>query len=788
MFLARKTVCGVIFLAGSLGFILWSNTATAGQGTYEIKTMTVDGNQKDVAVFDLYMEPSSGNIFNSGDLDKIETALDEANKILWDATEGHFLVDNLYVVPGDRRSTDQFSDIVFDRGSGWSSVSPFLGDKGPGDALTQIYWVDEADNLSPGELAHEFVHYILTCGDGYTVRTGACSDKRGQGAEIIANRSEGMGACIETGDESPAESTLTQHSAGTTAGDTIGSEFCTNSNHDPVVGCDALDNTATTNQSYQSIKIQDAASKRSCWETVEVEWSHATAPSNAPKTDVPSGYESPDVIDLQARGNYVSLVLDRSGSMGWAVTGDYDEVCKDGKDNDDDGSTDENDCSIPRIKQLKAGARAFLRLAEHREGFNVGVLSFSSQPTVDQKFLKADSSNISTLENAVDGISPSKRTAIGDALMETRDMFGRAGLDGKENKWGILFSDGKHNAGEASPTEGANELGNAGIRMSTVGTGEATQQSTLIDIRRRTGANQAMMMEKQTDIIAAFAQQMARHLNAELHIPLLRWKLDRDNPPISTGSDGWFEEGFEKSDDGTSGGRKIDTTMFVPGEAKNLTVVVGGTLDKMPNGFGVELLFTSPGGTTYDTENAGSRLEIHRDSFFLTAWIKESDAGDWEIELRPADNAVEVQTGTMTVYSDAPPVRTGVDIEPRVLDSSSDSADLGAFSDYETQLRNYRNVSIAVEAPTGEFTRFSTEERWDGTIQNAIYSSDYRGAHRVHLLFETSEETRPDPGEPRSAGAPIQRDIQSMNYGEWDTLFLKNGDDPGFDFRSEEGL
>jgi hypothetical protein len=87
-----------------------------------------------------------------------------------------------------------------------------------------------------------------------------------------------------------------------------------------------------------------------------VEWSHATAPSNAPKTDVPSGYESPDVIDLQARGNYVSLVLDRSGSMGWAVTGDYDEVCKDGKDNDDDGSTDENDCSIPRIKQLKAGA------------------------------------------------------------------------------------------------------------------------------------------------------------------------------------------------------------------------------------------------------------------------------------------------------------------------------------------------------------------------------------------------------------------------------------------------
>jgi len=55
-------------------------------------------------------------------------------------------------------------------------------------------------------------------------------------------------------------------------------------------------------------------------------------------------------------------------------------------------------------------------------------------------------------------------------------------------------------------------------------------------------------------------------------------------------------------------------------------------------------------------------------------------------------------------------------------------------------------------------------------------------------LFSTSNDTKPDPGEPISVGAPVQRDISSMSYGEWDTLFLENGDDPGFDFRSEEGL
>jgi len=126
--------CSVFFV------LLYASYAFAGKGSYRIESLEVDGQQQDVALFDLYLEADSGGggILSRSDVSKIETAVDETNKILFDATEGQFLVDELYIVPPDRNGSDQFADIIYEPVNGRSKVVTFSGSKGPGSMSTQL--------------------------------------------------------------------------------------------------------------------------------------------------------------------------------------------------------------------------------------------------------------------------------------------------------------------------------------------------------------------------------------------------------------------------------------------------------------------------------------------------------------------------------------------------------------------------------------------------------------------------------------------------------------------------
>jgi len=479
--------------------------------------------------------------------------------------------------------------------------------------------------------------------------------------------------------------------------------------------------------------------------------------------------------------------------MGWASTGDHDEVCGDGKDNDSDGYTDERDCSFKRMKFLKAGGRAFLRLAEFRDHFNVGVVSYSSTPTREQSFTTVDSSTISSLENTVDNLSPSKRTAIGDALVETRDMVKDANLKDNAGKWAILFSDGKHNHGNTSPLRGAEELGEEDVRINTMGVGQATQQSTLTDIRTRAAvaATASPMLDGTSDLVSGFALHMAEFLQSEIYVPLLRWKLNADNSTDwEINGSQWHAEQYEQTDAFQGGTGRLSTILQVAPDTGTLTVVIGGALNRVDgvymDEFGIEARFIAPDGTELDTTNPGGDLQLHRDPYFDIAWIDTPAPGEWEIELRIAEDGSELQQGTLTVYGDKRRMRTGMAVDPRILSSKSGTAEVDAFSDYSTRIREYApGISVSVEDPTGANVGYSTTQTDSGTIESVIDGLQYRGSHTVEVLYKTSEESQTLPGEPKTPGQKIVRDVPPMTYGQLETLFVEQGDDPGLNFRSE---
>ncbi|UTF52005.1 vWA domain-containing protein [Natronosalvus rutilus] len=166
----------------------------------------------------------------------------------------------------------------------------------------------------------------------------------------------------------------------------------------------------------------------------------------------------------------IVLVLDRSGSMSSSMTAMKDAA---------KGLVDELDNAVA----------------------NVGVVSYSSSATLDQKL----TSDHGTVKTAIDGLSSSGQTHIVDGV-ETAQEELTDGTNARPDaeKIMVVMSDGEHNQG-GDPVDAADDAKGEGIEIYTVAFGSA-DESTLQDMASDPWDAHFFQAANENELIDAFSQ------------------------------------------------------------------------------------------------------------------------------------------------------------------------------------------------------------------------------------------------------------------------------------------
>ncbi|HTG43044.1 MAG TPA: VWA domain-containing protein, partial [Verrucomicrobiae bacterium] len=567
---------------------------------------------------------------NAADLVNTRNQVTAASQTLWDSSEGQLRFGRVTFTCGSVNE-DQADMWVFAQ-AGRAGVSYMFNGSGLG---TPGYHVNQFLPSSDGiVLAHEFGHLALGLGDEYSEqsRFGACW---------------GFGQCTEAGALSEQNQCLMQQPGGFTQ-----TEFCTSGRHDLLLGdnltCAAqpvphgcADNCQFFNHTtgrYETSQ-QTANVNRSCWAHLKANFPWLNEPSGLPMAAAPAGFVAPTFIENCGASDTVMLFLDRSGSMLWNTERDNGEVCGDGADNDGDGMVDEAaDCTQQRMMFVKASARAWLALANNR-GVRAGIISFNEMATYDRAFQPVTDATIAGLNATVDGLVPGGDTAIGSALRQS--IFPFDGEAAGVNKTAFLISDGVSNRGE-NPRDVVPDLRARGIRVFTISTGGASSDATLADISGTTGGA-PLDSPSGTTLVNFFAQQWARYRNITIPVPLEPY---------------------------TTHGENRKTTFNVVRDTPSITMIFAGNMSEMA-GFGLRVILTDAGGTTFDTDISHPDLRVVRDRFFMLVEVRNMRRGAWNYQVLPAPGASIFQTGNLTVLDDNPDLDLFSSLDRHVVTDTS---------------------------------------------------------------------------------------------------------------------
>jgi hypothetical protein len=466
----------------------------------------------------------------AADITNVQNQVTAASQVLWDASEGQLWFGDVTLTCGS--VNEDLADMWVFADAGRAGVTFWCDGSGLG--RSGIHVSQFLPSSTGIVLAHEFGHLALGRGDEYSEqsRFGACW---------------GYGPCIENANLSEQNQCLMQQSAGFTQ-----TEFCTAGAHDTLVGnnvmclvnppsvngAPCLTNCQfwNTNTLRYETTQQGSFCGGDCWTSLVNNFPFLTAPVGLPVAAAPAGFVDPNFVDSCDATNTVLLVLDRSDSMNWNTENDFGEVCSNGIDDDSDGTIDEtDDCTMARLAFLQAAARAWLQLA-NGQGVRAGVVSFNQSASLDAVFQEVNAANLPTLEPAVDNLIANGTTAIGRALRFTTTSF--AAETGALNKTAFLISDGVNTEGE-TPQSVVPDLQAQGIRVLTISTGGASDDSTLSDISGTTGGTRVDSRDASA-LVGAFVQQWARYRNIGVLIPLLPYSINQeakfsDDPNVQIG-------------------------------------------------------------------------------------------------------------------------------------------------------------------------------------------------------------------------------------------------------------
>jgi hypothetical protein len=511
------------------------------------------------------------------------------------------------------------------------------------------------------------------------------------------------------------------------------------------------------------------------------------APAGLPVAAAPAGFANPNIVNNCLATDTVLLVLDRSGSMAWNTERDDGEVCGNGVDDDQDGSVDEaSDCTQTRLAFVKAAARAWLALA-NGQNVRAGVVSFNQLPALNAGFQDVNATNLPTLNAAVDALAAGGNTAIGRALSSTSLLFG--GLATAVNKTAFLISDGVNTEGE-TPQSVVPSLRAQGVRVFTISTGGASDDSTLSDIAGTTGGSQVDSRDART-LVAAFVQQWARYRNGGVLIPVLPYSLnqkphgeevlkddnrldtlywlnhkDRRVPPLRAPASNTFVVRFEE---GTTSG----------------SIVLAGDMADMGQ-FGVEVVLDGPAGpgpTHFESTVPAPELRVVRDGFFLLVELRGPNPGEWKVRVQGRPGSGQLQTGNLTVITDNPRVDLFTSLDRTVVTDASIPVKVRVTPIYSTTLRNVDLLTAIVKRPDGTLDPIALTTNYDTgggeDYVGQVTTLPLAGLYEVRVAMQTGPKAFNDPGESIYAPAPANTmPVPLLERGSVEYFFVVPGERP----------
>lgn len=692
----------------------------------------------------------------AADITDVRDQITDASQLIWDATEGQLLFGDVVLTCGsvneDLADMWLFADTLRSGGSVYTDGSALYTS---GMHINQ--YLPSSDGIV---MAHEFGHLAFGLLDEYDEqsRVGACW---------------GIGPCIETGDLTESNQCLMQQSAGFTQ-----SEFCTAGGHDTVVGdglscadsavphgctefCELYNHTTNRYETTQ----QTYVSTVDCWTHLENNFSFLTAPAGLPVEAAPAGFVNPNIIENCDATDTVMLVLDRSESMAWNTKSDTGEVCDDGLDNDGDGAVDEgDDCTQPRIEFVKAAARAWLALACD-QGVRAGIISFSTNPMLDEPFQEVNATYLPGLNDAVRMLEPGGLTGIGEALRETITAF--AGETTAVNKTAFLISDGCNTTGP-EPETVIEDVRDEGIRVFTISTGEASDDETLGEIA---GATLGSTLDSRdaSKLVNAFAQQWARYRNIGALIPILPYAINAEGPgkddfvfdPNDRKSEFWGrrarvwslgQEALLVAERPEEYPTNNIIEFLVEPDTGRVSLILAGNMGDM-RGFGLRTILQGPSGpgpVLFDSEVPDPLMRVVRDGFFLLVEINKPNPGRWSLELMSAPGARPTQTGNLTLLTDAPQTEFFTSLDRYVVKDRGRPLNIFATPIFSTSLRRLDIMEATVLRPDGtqEYLTLSADEfGGNGDYSAQVSNFPMPGLYEVRLLAHTGPSTFNDPGE-----------------------------------------
>lgn len=423
----------------------------------------------------------------ASDIAAMETAIQEANDAICDATDGQIVFGNVTITAGSVNE-DQ-ADIWVLPDPGRSSVSFWTDGSGFGRDGAHVNLF--SNGIDGRVIAHELGHLAFGIGDEYDEQCrwgGPC----------------GIGPCFDPGTTDDRNNTIM-------ANHNTMSELSVPANHDPLVGdgsgcpgvetcpgtgicsgdaCNGYNGGTGRYEASQNTLINGGLSD---WEVLERNYSSLglTIPA-LPIAAVPGSCNAFLTINTQVEGSsLVVLTFDRSGSMSIQDVGDR-----------------------TRLEFAQAAGRAFVDL-QRNKNIDLGIVEFSSTASTVRPVQDLTNGNFNDFKNDIDGLTAGGTTAIGDGLIESRvqlqiaQAVAAANGETLTNPTVFLLSDGQNNTG-ADPDAVADNLIDAGVTIHSIPVGNGADVDLLSELASESGG---VTLPAYTDdmIPAIYAELAARH-------------------------------------------------------------------------------------------------------------------------------------------------------------------------------------------------------------------------------------------------------------------------------------
>jgi len=477
------------------------------------------------------------------DIADMNAAIEEANAIICDATDGQIVFRNVTYLGG--AVNEGAADIWVLPFNGRSGVRIWADGSGFGRNGAHINLFKDAIN---GEvIAHELAHLAFGTADEYSEQCrwgGPC----------------GIGSCFDSGNVDAVNNCLLQQ----TFPDIT--ELCTPNNHDltqgNIDGCassscgndDCTDGCRpgynTNTGMWETTQQTFFQSGKSCWQTLADNYRRLNLEiPNTPEPTQPVFCNVSLSIDDQIGGtDVVILLVDKSGSMKAA------DVTFGGEE-------------ITRLDYAKAAMKTFVDM-NVVNNIMVGVVAFNEEVTAVVPVTTLTSSNAQDIKNAIDGINAGGNTAIGDGLNKSMlEIYNSM----RTNPTIFLISDGENKIG-LDPREVSNFIAEQGIKIFTTPVGNGADRPLLSDISAESGG---MMSDAVTGeyMPAIFAELSAIYRGDGIVLPRQHYYLCGGElclpplPPENTEDVFWVEEGADYltiyiSRDGNEGESPIYFELF----------------------------------------------------------------------------------------------------------------------------------------------------------------------------------------------------------------------------------